>query len=1019
MPRVTYQQTNFTAGEISPRVHGRVDVDRYQNAAKQLLNAYPVIHGGARRRDGLRFIAATKHSGASRARLVTFIYSRDDAYVLEFGEVYLRIYRAGSDALITELATPYTAAMVAELDHAQGADTMFLAHPSVPMQRLRRLSSTVWSLDAVPWIVEPFDELGHTFATALTLSAATVGTGRTATAASGVFLESDVGRTLVAGLGVATITGYTSSTVVTVSITTAFSGTSIAASGWKLELSPYAFIRPFEARPVGAEINIFGGITRAADLSLSAKTGTITVTATAGIFAAGDVGKHLLAGSGKGEITVYTSATEITVATEDDFETQIYVTGAYGVTAPTWRAEDVGKFLRVNGGLAQVTAAGGQLARARILFELEGETTAPPLSWSLEMPVWSATNGYPRTVTLHEQRLIAAASNAYPQRIWGSRIGAYLDFTPGTADDDAFSFEIASDEVNPIGHLVSTRTLVAHTYGGEFSLQGGVEKPITPTNVRIRPESSHGSKGVRPVKIGRESVFVQRAGRKVRSMGYRYDFDGYAAPDLAVLAEHITQGGVVEMAYQQEPDSLLWAVRADGALLTCTLDRDQGVTGWAKHTTDGQFESVTTVPIGDRDETWVVVKRTIEGSPVRYVEALEQNYQQALSLVPDAPTFEAAVMDNDTTMPVPDHQAGDMIIAIRRAGFSGDAPPELLSGFSDIISGSATFPLAVRAQQLIDTDNSLASFSNSAGVANMVLVLRRGWTIGAVGHLNTESSASPIEFPDLDLINTDGSSTVVCVALLNQQRTITTPAGMELMLQNYTPTNFGGGEFSAWVKEGATSFENESAAFAGGGAYWHTIAFEIIPPAVEIDAGSDGSGDLLLNRFHVDSGKAYDVTDGITTLTGLDHLEGKDVDILADGAVLPRQTVNGGEITLPRTAYIVAVGLPYESRVTTLTPEIGTGMGSAQGNNMRTSEVTLRMLETVGGKVQAAGGQPQRIPYRQFGPDVLDAPTQPFSGLVRVETLGWDRGTSEVTVIQDQPLPMHVLSVIRKFTVNE
>jgi hypothetical protein len=122
----------------------------------------------------------------------------------------------------------------------------------------------------------------------------------------------------------------------------------------------------------------------------------------------------------------------------------------------------------------------------------------------------------------------AAGSPKFPQTIWGSRTGEYLDFTKGTTDTDAYSFTVASDEINPVGYLASLRNLVAHTYGGELSLQGGVEKAITPTNVRIRPETSHGSRSVRPVTIGKESVFVQRAGRKVRALGYSYSVDGYA-----------------------------------------------------------------------------------------------------------------------------------------------------------------------------------------------------------------------------------------------------------------------------------------------------------------------------------------------------------------------------------------------------------------------------------------------------------------------------------------------------------
>jgi len=642
MPRVSIQQTNFTAGEISPRLVGRTDIDRYNNAARRMFNAYPVIHGGAKRREGTRFLGVAKLAGAQPARLLPFVYSRDLAFMLELGDYYLRVWPAGGGAVLAELVTPYSAAMLPAVDYAQGADTMFLAHPDVPIQRLRRFGAASFDLSEAPFTVTPFEEQGHTFNAALTLSAASVGAGRTATAPITAFRPSDVGRQLVCGAGLAEVVGYVSANQVTVDISIPFAGTTLAANTWTLDASPQAVLKPSAKDPVASTIDLTGALTRAADITLSAKTGSITINASAGVFTGADVGLKLYADNGVASITGFNSATQLTADVTSDFASTTYARGGYGLTDSVWRAEDLGKFVRINGGLCRISEIiSVNVVKATIVTALSGTVAAPPLAWSLESSVWSAVNGYPRTVTLHEQRLVAAGSARYPQTIWGSRIGEYLDFTKGTADDDSYSFTIAADEVNPISYVASLRNLVVHTYGGEFSLQGGVEKPITPTNVRIRPESSHGSGNVRPVTVGKESVFVQRAGRKVRALGYRYDFDGYASPDLTVLAEHITEGGagVVAMAYQQEPDLVLWCVRGDGALLSCTLDRDQSVIAWAEHITRGAFESVATIPSGDRDETWVIVRRTVNGTVTRYLEALDETFEPALATaVPPAPS---------------------------------------------------------------------------------------------------------------------------------------------------------------------------------------------------------------------------------------------------------------------------------------------------------------------------------------------------------------------------------------------
>lgn len=818
MPRVATQQTNFTAGEISPRLAGRTDIDRYANAARLLENVYPVIHGGAKRRPGTRFVQATKIS-AKRSRLIPFVYSRDDAYMLEFGDLYQRVYKNGA-ALGVEVVTPYTEAMLPDIDYVQGEDTMFLAHPSGPIQRLRRFSDTAWDLSPAPFLATPFSEQGHALAATLTLSSAAVGTGRTATASAAVFLPSDVGRQLVCGSGLGVVTGYTDTTHLTVTITIAFASTSLTSGTWLLDASPQAIVVPSAKDPVASVITLTGCLSRAATLTLAAKTGTgIAVTASASVFTPADVGKTLYADSGVALITAQTG-TGCTINITTDFAATSYAQGGWGIPDSVWRSGDVGKYVRINGGLAKITSFGSASAvLATVVSAMTGIVACPPLAWSLEDSVWSASNGYPRTVTMHEQRLVAAGSTKYPQTIWGSRTGEYLDFTGGTADDDGYSFTIANDEVNPISYVASLRNMVVHTYGGEFSLQGGIEKPITPTNVRIRPESAHGSRGVRPVLIGKESVFVQRAGRKVRAMGYRYDVDGYACPDLSVLAEHITSSGVVGLAYQQEPDLLLWAVRSDGGLLSCTIDREQQVIGWARHFTDGAFESVATIPVGDREETWVIVRRTVNGSDVRYVERFDETFEPILA-------------------------------------------------------------------------------------------------------------AAPSGYPPLAEVQVWGATADCC------------------------------------------------------------LSFDSVP--------------------------------GQAVITGLGHLEGKTVWVLADGAVLPERVVASGQITLPRAAHRVLVGLPFVSRVGLLTPEIGTGTGSAQGNSMHTSEVSVRFLNTLGAEVYDGDSRlVGELSFRRFGPEVLDQPAQPFTGIKRIEKLGWERGRDEITIVQAQPLPMHVLSVMRKYQVND
>lgn len=566
MPRVTIDQYNFTAGEVSPKCYGRVDVTRYQNGAAAMPNCVVDIHGGARRRPGSAFIAETKVS-AKRSRLVPYIFSTTQAYMLEFGHLYMRVYvQSGgqvlSGGLPYEIATPYTEDMLAEMDYTQGADTMFIFHRGKPIHILQRVASDYWALRPAPITVAPFDEIGHSFAVTLTLSNAAVGTGRTATASAAAFLTGDVGRRIAYQSGAALITGFTSSTVVTVNIESAFPVSVLPASAWELLDSPQAAVTPSADSPVGASI---------------------------------------------------------TLAT----------------TIDAWRTADVGKFVRINGGMVQIDGVTGpQNAQATIKEELTSVVASPASAWTLEASVWNSAYGYPSTGALYEQRLTVAGSPRYPQTVWGSRSGLFFDFTIGTNADDAFSFGLPSTgQINPIQRMATAKALMPLTYGGEYTMEGGNDEPLTPTSVKSRSPSVYGCNQVKPVRIGNEVLFVQRAGRKVRSLAYRIESDTYNAPDLTVLAEHISTSGIVDMAYQQEPGSRLWCVRADGKLATLTLDRDEGVIAWTPQQTDGLYESCASIPNAQGDEVWFIVQRNVGGQVKRYVERFDATFYTDCAIV--------------------------------------------------------------------------------------------------------------------------------------------------------------------------------------------------------------------------------------------------------------------------------------------------------------------------------------------------------------------------------------------------
>lgn len=249
-------------------------------------------------------------------------------------------------------------------------------------------------------------------------------------------------------------------------------------------------------------------------------------------------------------------------------------------------------------------------------------STAATSNWS--EGAWSDVRGYPARVAFHEQRLFFARTSHEPQKIWGSKVFDYTNFgTNEGVSDDALNIQLASTESNDIKWLASSRALIAGTYGGEFTISSGDDSPLTPSNTNAKRQTSWGSEAIIPKIIGSYMYYVQRFSRKLRELFYSWDLDTYKSVDKTILSPEITgTGGIVDMAYQQSPDTILWCVCSNGTIATLTREVDQEVQGWSRQTTTGSYEAITTIPSysQDYDEVWVVVNRSINGSSKRYVE---------------------------------------------------------------------------------------------------------------------------------------------------------------------------------------------------------------------------------------------------------------------------------------------------------------------------------------------------------------------------------------------------------------
>ena len=299
-----------------------------------------------------------------------------------------------------------------------------------------------------------------------------------------------------------------------------------------------------------------------------------------------------------------------------------------------FQTTDVGRLIRFRDGYGKITARTSTTVVTIEILEDMGSSSASA-NWSLG--AFSDTTGHPSCVTFFEQRLVFAATLSQPQTIFFSKSGDYenMDENRGgtIADDDAIIYTIASNQVNAIRFMTATRTLIIGTAGGEFAVSGGsVDTAITPTNILIKKQSNNGAANVDALAVGNATLFLQRARRKLRELAYNFDVDGYVAPDLTILAEHISEGGFKQLSYQQEPNQIIWCVRNDGQLVGLTYQREQQVVAWHRHIFGGAFgsgnavcESVATIPTDDSEyQTYVIIKRTINGATKRYVEFIHQ-----------------------------------------------------------------------------------------------------------------------------------------------------------------------------------------------------------------------------------------------------------------------------------------------------------------------------------------------------------------------------------------------------------
>jgi hypothetical protein len=240
--------------------------------------------------------------------------------------------------------------------------------------------------------------------------------------------------------------------------------------------------------------------------------------------------------------------------------------------------------------------------------------------------------GWPTNVQFFRERLCYAMN----RQLFMSVVGDFEDFSdkegPDVTAETAVTLKLTSDRLDTIRWIIESSTLLIGTSRNEMSVQEQTTaKVFAADNATKVDQTDYGSRLLKPLRVAGAVLFVQRAGRKLREMIYDFSQDRYKADDLTVLSEHVLDSGIIDMDYQQEPDTIVWCALANGALGALTYNRERGVIAWVPHILGGithtVVESVATIssPDGRRDDVWLEVRRQINGVTVRYIEYIEDN----------------------------------------------------------------------------------------------------------------------------------------------------------------------------------------------------------------------------------------------------------------------------------------------------------------------------------------------------------------------------------------------------------
>lgn len=586
-------QRSFAGGEITPEMYGRIDLTKFQTGLALALNFLTLPHGPAARRPGTYYVNQCRRAyapGSPRpVKLRPFIFSASQAYVLEFGDGYVRMH--GKDGT--------------ELEAAKNITALTLANPGV------------------------FTIVGHGFAAGDWLFVDQLPAGTLADRVSGRFLIVDT---------VPTADTFTLRTPPTYGAGT---GAALSTAGLSAFVSGrvrrvYTLASPY----AGSDLLTYAQSNDVMTLASTAyQTQELKRLGTANWqFAGVSFALTLAAPGGPAAVATIPTATNPT--------TQSYVITAVAADLVTQSvasaAATCSNNLSIAGNFNTISWSSVVGAARYYVYRLRGGTygfigqttglslvddnitpdvvTTPPTSG---IALNTGAGDYPAAVTYYERRRWFGGTGLKPQNFWATRSGTESNLTSSVPSqaDDAIELRIASQQQQSIRHLVALQDVIALTASGEHRIFADGGPVISLDTISIKPQGATGASQVQPALANDRALYVQAQGSYIRELAFDPSGLGrFTSENVSVMAPHLFDGyTITDLAYCRAPVPVLWALRSDGVLLGMTHMPEQQVYGWHRHIvgsfngTQAVVESICVIPEDNEDVLYLAVRRDLGG----------------------------------------------------------------------------------------------------------------------------------------------------------------------------------------------------------------------------------------------------------------------------------------------------------------------------------------------------------------------------------------------------------------------